>query len=291
MPHKDIRKSKVIRIGSKATKRIFFLQDRAVKKNDMPKTFAVLRSAVEGDFPDPEGLGAQGGTAKELFSENGIVLSVLYPDLMTNLEAQIASRPNQTSAVLHLSCAGRRVIFSGDATIDAWEWLARKSSERKPLPCDIMTIPHHGGAISTSRTQETACQRRLYTDLIRPEFGIVSVGSNNQDGHPNTKAIRALIDAGVKVLCTQMTEQCSADLEWIRLSRGVLSAPCRSTAEKNTSQSGKSRHVACFGSILAEISKSHLKISNLKRHEQVMQAFSESRSFTPMCRRGNSLSA
>jgi competence protein ComEC len=245
----------VLRQFRKATRRVFFLQDRTVKKNEMPRTFAVLRNGAEGDFPDPEGLGMQGGAARELFSENGIVLSVLYPDLMANLEAQGAGRPNQTSAVLRLSCEGRRVVFSGDATVEAWEWLARKLPETKPLPCDIMAIPHHGGAISRSRAQETACQHRLYTDLIKPEFGVVSVRTSNQDGHPNVETIRALVDAGVKVLCTQMTEQCSADLESVRLSHGVLPVPSRSRAEESTTHSGKSRHVACFGSIVAEISK------------------------------------
>jgi len=275
----------------KAIKRVFFLQDRPVKKNKMSRTFAVLRNGAEGDFPDPDALGTQGGTAKELFSENGIVLSVLYPDLMANQEAQAAGRPNQTSAVLRLSCDGRRVIFSGDATVETWEWLARKFPETKPLPCDIMTVPHHGGAISKSRAQEIPCQRRLYTNLIKPEFAVISVGSNNQDGHPNIETIRAIVDGGVKVLCTQMTERCSADLESIRLSRGVLPVPSRSMAEKSTSHSGKSRHVACFGSIVAEISESHLKISNLSRHKQAMEAFSKSKGFGPLCRLGNSSSA
>ncbi len=270
-----------------ATKRIFFLQDRPVTKNDMPNTFRVLKNATEGDFPAPEGLVTRGGTAEELFSENGVVLSILYPDLMTNLEAQADSIPNQTSAILHLSCGERRVVFSGDATIEAWEWLALKLPDAKPLQCAIMTIPHHGGAISDSRTDEAAHQHRLYTDLIKPKYGIVSVGTVNSYGHPNIATIRALQEAGVTVLCTQMTRRCCGDLEMARSSRSAaLVMPSRSTAVPSATSSGKSRHVACFGSVVAEISKAHVRISNLRRHERAMDALSRSASLSPLCRPG-----
>ncbi|MCX5647025.1 MAG: MBL fold metallo-hydrolase [Phycisphaerae bacterium] len=286
----DYNVGQVLHQYRKATRRIFFLQDRAVH-NSMPTTFGVLKRSADGDFPSPERLETNAGTAKKLFSQDGVVLSILYPDLMANLEAQGAGRSNQTSAVLRLTCGGRRVVFSGDATIEAWEWLARKLPEAKPLLCDIMTIPHHGGTISDSQAGEATYQRRLYTDLIQPEFGIVSVGTINPYGHPSVAAIRALRDTGVTVLCTQMTQRCCGDLEAIRSSRGVFSMPSRSTETPSTTCSQKSRHVACFGSIVAEISESHVKIANLKRHEQAMEAFSKSTSFNPLCRPGNSASA
>jgi beta-lactamase superfamily II metal-dependent hydrolase len=267
----------------KATRRIFFLQDRAVR-NSMPTTFGVLKRSADGDFPCPERLETNAGTAKKLFAQDGVILSILYPDLMANLTAQGAGRANQTSAILRLSCGRRRVVFSGDATIEAWEWLASKFPGAKPLTCDVMTIPHHGGAISKSKAQETACQHRLYADWVRPEYGIVSVGTSNQDGHPSIDTINALLDTGVKVLCTQMTEQCCADLESIRSSHGVLPMPSRSMREESVTHSGKSRHVACFGSVIAEVSETNVRISNLKRHEQTMKAFSKSTGFSPLCR-------
>jgi competence protein ComEC len=285
----DYNVGQILNQYRKATKKILFLQSRPAAKNDMPRTFAVLKNAADGDFPSPERLEAKAGTAKKLFSQDGITLSILYPDLMANLQAQGVGKPNQTSAILRLSCAGRRVVFSGDATMDAWEWLARKFPEAKPLLCDVMTIPHHGGAISGSQIDEATSQRRLYTDLIKPKFGIVSVGSVNPYGHPSIATIRALLDASVTVLCTQMTRRCCGDLEAIRSSRGVLSRPSRSTETPSTTHSRKSKHVACFGSIVAEISENHLRISNLNRHEQAMEAFSRLESFSPLCRPSKSL--
>jgi competence protein ComEC len=287
----DFNVSQILGQYRKATKRILFLQDRAATKNTMSRTFAVLKNADYGDFPSPERLETKVGTTEELLSQGGVTLSVLYPDFITNLEAQTARRPNQASAILRLSCGGRRVVFSGDATIEAWEWLAHKLPEAIPLRCDIVTIPHHGGALSDSGTDEAAQQHRLYTDLIRPQFGIVSVGTLNPYGHPNASTIGALLDAGVTVLCTQMTRKCCGDLEAIRSSRGTLPVPSRSTETPSTRHTRKSKHVACFGSIVVEVSKRHLKISNLNRHVQAMEAFSKFESFRPLCRPGNSPSA
>jgi len=274
--------SRVLSQYRRAVRRVLFLQDRAVT-NEMPKTFGVLRCAADGDFPDPERLETKAAKPQVLFSQNGIVLSVLYPNLMQNLDAQGAGIPNQTSAVLLLSCAERRVVFSGDATIEAWDWLTVRFPENKPLACDIMTIPHHGGAISRSEATEAVSQHHLYTDLIRPTYGVVSVATVNPHDHPNIVTIKALRDAGVTVLCTQMTSKCSNDLEAIRSSRGTIPAPSRSVEEPDYTGSHRSRHVACFGSVVAEISKSELRIRNLKRHQQNMLTFSALGYFGPLC--------
>lgn len=267
----------------KAVKRILFLQDR-MGAGRMPKTIGILKCAADGDFPNPERLEASAGKPQELFSCNGVVLCALYPDMMQNCEAQAVGKPNRTSAILRLSCSGRRVIFSGDATIEAWDWLARRFPQAKPLTCDIMTVPHHGGGISDSDATEAASQRRLYTELIRPEYGIVSVGTVNTYDHPNATTIDALRNAGVTVLCTQMTPRCSNDLEVIRSLHGPLSGPSRSTEKASrTSGARRSKHVACFGTVVAEVSQTTLRISHLTRHQQNIRVLSASGSFIPLC--------
>jgi len=204
---------------------------------------------------------------------------------MENLGGQAADRPNRASAILRLSCGGRRIVFSGDATIEAWDWLASRFSEPKPLPCDIMTIPHHGGAISGTQAMEADSQHRLYTDVIRPEYGIVSVGTVNPHGHPSITTIKALRDAGVMVLCTQMTERCTSNLEVVRPLRTILAGPSRSTrGSATTHSSGRSKNVACFGTVVAEVSETSVKISGLGRYEQDIGALLALRGFNPLCR-------
>lgn len=219
---------------------------------------------------------------KTLFLERGIRLRVVYPDLMDNLSSETSGQRmyNRTSGILQLKCGDRRVVFSGDATIEAWESVAANMQGRKPLHCDVMTVPHHGGIISVSSSEEHSCQERLYSEIIKPSFGIVSVGSSNQHNHPLPEAISALREA--EVVCTQMTRRCSDDLETIRSLR-IPSGPARSQIHKSRTQGGNSRNVACFGSIVAEVSAGCVKISRLNDHRKSMRSFMSTGNFHPLC--------
>ena len=97
------------------------------------------------------------------------------------------------------------------------------------------------------------------------------------------EAISALVKAGVKVLCTQMTSKCSADLETIRSKRRTISRPARSTRSESRSAGRHSRHVACFGSVIAEVSSQAVRISNLATFEQDMASFAQVSGFAPLC--------
>jgi beta-lactamase superfamily II metal-dependent hydrolase len=268
----------------KAIHRIFFLHDRDVQ--EMKRTFAVLREAREGDYPRPQRLEANGGEPRILFSADGVVLSVMYPDLMSNLAAQNSgkARPNLTSAILRLSCYGRRVVFGGDAPNEAWEYLSSRMPNEKPLECNIMAIPHHGGNVTNGLPDQNDAQEKLYSKVIRPEYGIVSVGTNNQYGHPSDVTIAALRKAGVKVLCTQMTEKCCDDLEKIRHMRSIVTRPARSRAKATkTTAHRSSKHIACYGTIFAEISSEQVKISGLSRWQEDFLAFAGVSGFHPLC--------
>ncbi len=280
----DFNVPQVLQQYRKATRNIFFLHDRPV--SELRRTFGILKSAPEGDYPQPRRLEADAGPPQILFSENGIELSALYPDFMANLEAQAQSvnGPNKTSAILRLSCSGRRIVFSGDATIEAWEYLAARMPEEKPLPCDIMAIPHHGGKISEDAAQEHIHQTRLYTELVKPQYGVISVGTSNQHGHPRKETLAALAKAGVTVLCTQMTGICCGDLEAFRLVRRTLADPSRSMKEASrTKPSRRSKDVACFGSVVAEVSDTRVQISNLNRYERDLKKYAAVGAFSPAC--------
>jgi len=267
----------------KAINKIFFLQDRNVQ--EMSRTFAVLRYAPQEDYPTPQRLEVNGGAPRILYSAEDVTLAVMYPDLMANLAAQSSSRiePNRTSAILRLTCGGRRIIFSGDATIEAWEYLSSKMSNDKPLRCDIMTIPHHGGNITTDSSREESYQKRLYSEIINPEYGVISVGTYNQYGHPSMAAIIALKTAGVKVLCTQITDNCCGDLESIRALRRIVAKPARSAKDVRKTVGGRSKHVACFGTVVAEISENNVRIANLATYNEDVKSFAAIASFHPMC--------
>ena len=274
----------VIEAYPNAIKDIYVLADRNVEEILLRKTLTRLMQNEKGEYPIPKRLESDGDAPRILFSENDITLKVIYPDLTATWQAEMSTsrRANRTSAILRLSCGERKIVFSSDATIESWDYIASKVIGEIPLLCDVMTVPHHGGKISIG--DEAACQQRLYSEIIRPIYGIISVGSNNISGHPLAECITALRRAGVKVLCTQMTPQCCEDIENIRPLRRTISRPARSDRKVNKSSTGRSRHVACFGSVVAEISSEAVRISNLATFEQDMVSFGQVPGFTPICR-------
>jgi competence protein ComEC len=268
----------------KSTKRIFFLADRTPQEINLVRTIGRLKSDLQSDFPRPERLEADGSEPKVLFAEGDTRLSVMYPDLMENLAAQAATprAANRTSGILRLECGKRKIVFSGDATIDAWNSLASKINGPKPLQCDIMTVPHHGGAICADSSREGRSQEKLYSEILNPKFGIVSVGTANHYKHPLPKCISSLSKFNGQVLCTQMTSRCCENLESVRGLRRMM-PPSRSTPDESRTQGGRSRHVACFGSIVAEISPAAVRISNLTRYRQSVEDFRGVAGFDPLC--------
>ena len=275
----DFNIEEVLAAFPKAITRIFFLRDHPPENI---RTLSVLMSQQKENYPRPERL----ESGKTVFSEGDIILRILYPDLMENLKAEASGRRmlNRTGGILHLKCGERRIIFSGDATIEAWESLASRMRDEKPLCCDVMTVPHHGGKISQNPSQENSCQEKLYSEIIKPSYGIISVGTINQPNHPSPEAISALRKAGVNVLCTQMTKKCSGDLEAVRSLRRIMNRPARSKHNESRTQGGNSKNVACFGSVVAEISTDYVKISNLDRYKKEMENFADIREFQPLYR-------
>lgn len=265
---------------------IFFLKDRKPSEIRLYKTLAILRSERQNSYPEPRRLEANPDKPQVLFDQDGVKLSLLYPTFSNNLdsESEGARKHNYTSGIIKLSCNDRRVVFSGDATIEAWDSIISKVKGEKPISCDIMTIPHHGGKIGNSLQTEQSSQKRLYQEIIKPRYGVVSVGTRNSHNHPTQETISSLVSSGVKVLCTQMTLECSKNLETIRSLRRTIRKPACSTHSENRSSGGYSRHVACFGSVVAEVSSEAVRISNLVDFEKDMTSFKQLSAFTPLCR-------
>ena len=168
---------------------IYFLKDRTPSANIA--TFALLKSPeFKYDFPSPQMLVAN----QTVWQDNNFDLTVLYPSFMANLEHE--NCPNMTSGILRLKCGKHKIVYSGDAGIKAWESLSQQFGQR-PLICDVMTIPHHGGKIAS--TNRLLDHQKLYTDFVRPKMSIISTGSSNRDRHPLPETISALRELGIEV--------------------------------------------------------------------------------------------
>jgi len=219
-----------------------------------------------------------------ILDEEGLKVEIIYPDLMSNLQAENAGnrRANQTSAIIKLTFGEKCIIFAGDATIEAWEYLSDNYFSQKLFECDVMTIPHHGGRITTG-TEESKIQKRLYTKIIKPRYGIISVGTCNRHDHPCSETINAMIESGIEVLCTQMTAQCCCELEKIRGVSRIITQPSLSSRRKKITRSGKSKNVACLGTITAKVSSKEIKINQLEIHKRNRKLFSKISTFNSLC--------
>ncbi len=118
-------------------------------------------------------------------ADSGVILSVLSPE-----ESKMAPNDeNELSLVLLLEEPGRfRGLFAGDAPAKTQSEIL---SANPDLCClDLLKIAHHG-----SRTG-------LAIDVLRvltPKIAAISVGKDNQFGHPNKEVLEALNKIGAKI--------------------------------------------------------------------------------------------
>ena len=218
-----------------ALKRLLFLEDRPIQKFRIYSlAHRINDDRRKGRLPPIPmcSLAHDGRNNVPVFLDErrGLELHVLYPDFEANLEARSrgGNVGNQTCAVLLLKCGSRRIVFSGDAPIEAWRWMISNSVFTPPLLCDILVVPHHGGVIWGSVADDLQLRNELhwlYTQAVVCEHAVLSVGTNNQHGHPIAAGVEILRDAvGCKILCTQVTSKCCDEPEKLR--PGVLPPNC-----------------------------------------------------------------
>ncbi len=99
------------------------------------------------------------------------------------------STANDASVVLLADVGGVRVLLTGDVEPPGQQALARAVPG---LDVDVLKVPHHG-----SRYQELD-----WLTSVRPEVALVSVGADNDYGHPASSVLDALLDDGAEVART-----------------------------------------------------------------------------------------
>lgn len=111
---------------------------------------------------------------------------------------------NNNSLVLLMEYGYHRLLFAGDIEEAAEEDLL--STYGGLLRVNLLKVAHHG---SSSATQEA-----MITNL-RPEIALISVGRENQFGHPSQIVVEALQRAGARVFRTDKNGRLT-----LRISRG-----------------------------------------------------------------------
>lgn len=97
---------------------------------------------------------------------------------------------NDYSAVLYLTYGKTAFLFTGDAgTAAEKEMLAT----RQALKADVLKVAHHGSRSSTGAA---------FLKAVAPAYAVISVGKDNDYGHPHTQTLQRLQKAGVKIYRT-----------------------------------------------------------------------------------------
>ena len=115
----------------------------------------------------------------------GAILTILAP-----LEGY--EDMNNNSLVGRLTFGERAFLFTGDA---------EKKSERAilesgvDLSADVYSVPHHGS--NTGVTQK-------FLDEVKPRYATISVGKDNDYGHPHRDTIQRLSDGKIPCLRTDV---------------------------------------------------------------------------------------
>ncbi|MEO8775385.1 MAG: DNA internalization-related competence protein ComEC/Rec2 [Candidatus Nanopelagicales bacterium] len=139
-------------------------------------------------------------TAGEQWVVGSVTWQVLWPDRILH---GTDSDPNNASLVLLVRAGGLTFLLGGDVEPEAQELLLRNAS---PGHVDVVKVPHHG-----SRKQDPS-----YAGITRPAIALVSVGVDNDYGHPNSATLQQYAAAGATIGRTDT----SGDLAVVRDDRG-----------------------------------------------------------------------
>ncbi len=102
------------------------------------------------------------------------------------------SAENDASVVVMVEVDRIRILLTGDIEPPSQQALLRSGAD---LQADVLKVPHHG-----SRYQDAA-----FLAAVGPRLGLVSVGLDNDYGHPAPSTVRSLTSAGTTVGRTDLS--------------------------------------------------------------------------------------
>ncbi len=126
------------------------------------------------------------GCSDEITVEEGVRFKVLWPE--ENLAGKRVDDLNNTSLVLKLIYGENSWLLPGDLDSVAENQLVDNVPDQ--LKANILKVAHHG---SSSATGEE------FLRLVSPAEALISVGADNDYGHPSLRIINRLKRAGVNI--------------------------------------------------------------------------------------------
>ncbi|MDR3186516.1 MAG: MBL fold metallo-hydrolase [Christensenellaceae bacterium] len=155
--------------------------------NDVESTTQVqntLETAIANELGSNVTAFDPNGRKYSLINDNTYKLILYAPGLNT------FDDDNSMSPIIVLEYAGRKVIFTGDATTETEDWFIEQIGKENlsNFDCDVLKIGHHGSSTSTSQK---------FLEFTTPEFGIISVAESNSYNHPTPFVMNRLFNSSV----------------------------------------------------------------------------------------------
>lgn len=121
---------------------------------------------------------------------------VLLLDAVHNVRAEVLaphvawnpSDANDGSVVLKLTYGNTCFLFMGDASVAVEQELVQHYGSE--LNCDVLKVGHHGSDTSTHAT---------FLGYVSPQYAVISVGRDNDFGHPHQSVLDLLSAFNVTV--------------------------------------------------------------------------------------------
>jgi competence protein ComEC len=123
------------------------------------------------------------------WSWDGVSFEFIHPGASPRSRRE--ARANNRSCVLRIAAQGGRVLLTGDIERSTERELLRRAPEL--LPADVLLVPHHGSATSSSAE---------FVKEIAPRYAVFAVGYRNRFGHPREEVLERYREAGSTVLRT-----------------------------------------------------------------------------------------
>jgi competence protein ComEC len=119
------------------------------------------------------------------WSWDGVEFEILFPPVGWR------GGGNESSCVLKASTAAGAVLLTGDIERAAESWLV--AGRRGALPSDVLVVPHHGSATSSSPG---------FLDAVGPGFAVFAVGHANRFGFPERTVLARYAQRGIRTYQT-----------------------------------------------------------------------------------------
>jgi len=143
-------------------------------------------------------------------------LTLLYPS-ETDAAGPLPAGDINNASVVGLLRFGRfGALLTGDAEAPVEALLAERDALTR---VDVLKVGHHGSRSGTTPA---------FVAALHPTVGLISVGADNEYGHPSPDTLRVLADAGVSVLRTDLdgTVEVRTDgATWSVVARGRAGPP------------------------------------------------------------------